>query len=53
MKHVRRVGPPDPTNEDQILENGLFLLNHHYAMAEEVYPLKDVLKECVENRWSA
>jgi len=41
MKHLRHVAPPDPPNANQIHENGLFLWNHHYGMAEEFDLLRD------------
>jgi len=45
MRHLKHASIPDLPNADQVQENGLFIGNHHYEMAEEFNLLETALME--------
>lgn len=44
MKHLPHVSLPPLPNSDAVHENGLFIGNHHYPMADEFQVLEDALR---------
>jgi CDP-6-deoxy-D-xylo-4-hexulose-3-dehydrase len=47
MKHLPHVEAPELPAADEIADNGLYVGNHHYDIADDLRALRDVVGEFV------